>query len=46
MNKSLATALAVVVVTVGGVVAFLASWQIPAPSVVVEIVIPNDRFAR
>lgn len=46
MNKTLATALAVVVMAVGGIVIFLASWQIPAPSAVVEIVIPNDRFAR
>ena len=46
MNKTLATTLAVTVFAVGGIVAFLASWQIPAPSAVVEIVIPNDRFAR
>ena len=25
---------------------FLASWDIPAPSVAVEKTIPNDRFAR
>lgn len=26
--------------------AFLASWDIPAPSVAVEKTIPNDRFPR
>ena len=46
MNKTLAVTLAVIVLVVGGIVAFLASWQIPAPSAVVEIVIPYDRFAR
>lgn len=38
----IATAL---VLLVGGAL-FLASWDIPAPSVEVERTIPNDRFAR
>ncbi len=37
--------LTVLVVLVGGVV-FLATWEIPAPSAVVEKVIPDDRFPR
>jgi hypothetical protein len=35
----------VVFVLVGGIV-FLTTWEIPAPSAVVEKVIPNDRFPR
>ncbi len=31
---------------VGGGVAFLSGYTIPAPSGVVEVVIPNDRFGR
>jgi hypothetical protein len=46
MKMTLATTLAIIVSAAGGLVAFLASWQIPAPSAVVEIVIPNDRFTR
>ncbi|HYB09902.1 MAG TPA: hypothetical protein VEJ16_09540 [Alphaproteobacteria bacterium] len=38
-------ALAVLVIVAGGV-AFLASWDIPAPTAKVEKVIPNDRFPR
>lgn len=37
--------LAVAVLVVGGAV-FLATWDIPAPTAVVEKVIPNDRFPR
>ncbi len=33
------------VALVGGIV-FLATWEIPAPSAVVEKVIPDDRFPR
>ena len=33
----------IVVVAVGGV-AFLATWDMPAPSTQVEKIIPNDRF--
>jgi hypothetical protein len=34
------------VVAVGGGLAFLATWEIPAPSQKVEKVLKNDRFAR
>jgi hypothetical protein len=33
-------------VVVVGLVAFLATWNIPAPSTTVERVIPNDKFSR
>jgi hypothetical protein len=46
MNKTLLMVFTGIAVVVTGTVAFLASWNIPAPSAVVEIVIPNDRFAR
>jgi len=35
-----------VVVIVGGAMAFLATWAIPAPSTTVEKVIPNEKFSR
>ncbi len=35
----------VLLILVGGVV-FLATWEMPAPSGVVEKVIPDDRFPR
>ena len=35
----------VVAVVVGGGLAFLASWDIPAPTATVEKDIPNDRLA-
>ncbi len=38
--------LIVLVLTVGGGVAFLASWDIPAPVTPVEKVLPDDRFPR
>ena len=31
-------------VVVGGAVVFLMTWDIPAPSSPVEVVIPDDRF--
>ena len=37
---------AVVVVLLGVGVAFLSTWDIPAPTARIEKVIPNDRFAR
>ena len=39
-------AVLVAVVVIGGGLAFLASWDIPAPTVTMEKDIPNDRFAR
>ncbi len=41
---SLIIILALLLLGAGAV--FLASWDIPAPSVAVEKTIPNDRFAR
>ena len=35
----------VAVVLIGGGLAFLASWDIPAPTATVEKDIPNDRLA-
>lgn len=35
-----------ILVAVGGGFAFLATWEIPAPSKPVEKVIANDRFPR
>ena len=35
----------ILLILVGGVV-FLATWEMPAPSGVVEKVIPDDRFPR
>lgn len=46
MNKKLLVILSSAVVTFVVVGVFLANWNIPAPSTTVEIVIPNDRFAR
>lgn len=38
--------LLLVLLSIGGGVAFLATWDIPAPSAKVEKVIPNERFKR
>ena len=38
--------LVLLVVIIGGVGVFLATWNIPPPSARIEKVIPNDRFAR
>ncbi len=38
--------LVLLVVVIGGVGVFLATWNIPPPSAKIEKVIPNDRFAR
>lgn len=38
--------LVLLVVLIGGFAAFLAAWDIPAPSAKIEKVIPNERFAR
>ncbi len=45
--RKLTTFIAVaVLVLLGAGAAFLATWEIPPPSAVVEKVIPNDRFSR
>lgn len=36
----------IVVLGIAAGAAFLAAWQIPAPTAKVERVIPNDRFPR
>ncbi len=38
--------LVLIVVGIGGFAAFLAAWDIPAPSAKIEKVVPNDRFSR
>jgi len=38
--------LVLLIVIVGGVGVFLATWNIPPPAARIEKVIPNDRFAR
>ena len=45
--RSLTKFLAILlIVAVGGVAAFLATWDIPAPSQKVEKVLNDDRFPR
>ncbi|MDJ0946823.1 MAG: hypothetical protein QNJ30_25525 [Kiloniellales bacterium] len=45
MSKSvIAVTLVVAVVVIGG--GFLMTWEIPAPTTLVEKVIPDDRFPR
>ncbi len=45
--RKLTTFIAVAILAlVGAGAAFLATWEIPPPSAVVEKVIPDDRFSR
>ncbi|WP_193552246.1 hypothetical protein [Oleisolibacter albus] len=44
MSKLVQILLLLVLILVVGSVAFLATWDMPAPSAPVERVIPNDRF--
>jgi hypothetical protein len=46
MSKLLLTVVAVIVVIIIGGGAFLMVWNIPAPTVRVETVIPDARFPR
>ncbi|NKB56060.1 MAG: hypothetical protein GKS00_06965 [Alphaproteobacteria bacterium] len=46
MRKFTLFLIILLLVTVGGGLAFLATWDIPAPSQKVEKVLDNDRFAR
>lgn len=46
MSKLTRIVLIVVLAAVVGGLAFLAVWDIPAPSAPVEKVISNDRFSR
>jgi Flp pilus assembly protein CpaB len=44
--RAIVIILVAVLVVVGGGAAFLATWNIPAPSAKVEKVIPNDRLGK
>ncbi|MBL8834140.1 MAG: hypothetical protein JNL71_17240 [Rhodospirillales bacterium] len=46
MRRPLTLALIVLLVALAGFVAFLATWDIPAPSARIEKTIPNDRLPR
>lgn len=46
MKKLSLLVLVTFILAVGGGVAFLATWDIPAPVTNVERVIPDDRFPR
>lgn len=46
MRKPILIVLAVLAVALAGVVAFLATWEIPPPTARIEKVIPNDRLPR
>ncbi len=46
MRKPLLLVLAVLALALAGFVAFLATWDIPAPTARIEKVIPNDRLPR
>ena len=46
MNKILSFLVILLIVTIGGGLVFLATWEIPAPSQTVEKVLKNDKFPR
>ncbi|MCA3245293.1 MAG: hypothetical protein ING19_19075 [Azospirillum sp.] len=46
MRKPLLLVLALLVLAAAGFAAFLATWEIPAPTARIEKVIPNDRLPR
>lgn len=46
MRKFTLFLLVLLIVAVGGGLAFLTTWDIPAPSKKVEKVLDNDRFPR
>lgn len=46
MNKLSKFILVLVIILVAGSAAFLATWDIPAPTETVEKVLPDDRFPR
>lgn len=45
MHKALLGLLIAVIVIIGGAVAVLAAWDLPAPSAQMEVQIPNDRLS-
>lgn len=46
MRKSILILLAVLALALAGLVAVLATWEIPPPTARIEKVIPNDRLPR
>ena len=46
MKKLISFLVILLVVAIGGGLAFLATWEIPAPSQKVEKVLSNDKFPR
>jgi hypothetical protein len=46
MTRLMIAIFLVLLITVIGGGAFLAMWEIPAPSATVEKILPNDRFPR
>lgn len=46
MFRPTSVILILLLLVIGGAAAFLATWDIPAPSVQVEKVLPDDRFPR
>jgi hypothetical protein len=45
MHKALLGLLIAVIVIIGGAVAVLAAWDLPAPTAQMEVQIPNDRLS-
>ena len=46
MSRVISVLFVLLLFVVGGGMAFLASWDMPAPSKTVEKVIPDERFPR
>ena len=46
LSTAILTGLVILAVVVGGGAVFLSYWELPAPTVEVERVIPDDRFSR
>lgn len=46
MNKILSFLVILLIVAIGGGLAFVATWEIPAPSQKVDKVLKNDKFPR
>lgn len=46
MRKTILILLAALALALAGLVAFLATWEIPPPTARIEKVIPNDRLPR
>lgn len=46
MNRVLSVLIVLILLVLGGGMAVLAAWDLPAPSKTVEKVLPDDRFPR